>query len=205
MSKTTKAAKHPIVRQLDAAMRATDLDKIVTSKATSNGASHYVASAGGKAVTFSTDRWVNGVRKASVIGASFAALEKELAKPAARPKLARGITGRDAPNASKAIADANAKAKPAAAKKAARAQAKAKVANPDRPYKALVKFGDLGLREGTWTYYMVQQVLAHTSTAKASAATLADRERHYRHPNGNVKALDFNWSANVKKFIQFTD
>lgn len=89
----------------------------------------------------------------------------------------------------------------------AKAVAKAKPkgnAKANRKYKVLVPFEQTGVRPGTWTTYMVQQILAHTNTAQATEATRAERERQYRFPNGSPKPLDFNWAAK-KGFIQFVD
>lgn len=132
-------------------------------------------------------------------------LKGVIGKP--RPKLATGVTAKAAPNSAKAVADAakgkgKAKAEPA---KAEPAKAPAKPErNAARNYRALKSFEETGVRPGTWTTYMVQQILAHTNTAKAMEATRAERERSYKFPNGSPKPLDFNWAAK-KGFIEFVD
>lgn len=186
-------------------LTAAEADKIVESKSAVNTAIHFVRCAGGQDLTFPTARWSGEIREASKIGQSFKALQDLLAKPVPAAKLAKGITGRDAPHASKAIADANAKAKPVAkkaaeAKKAVKAEAKAKAAKPDRPYKHLVKLADITLRPGTWTEYMVQTIMSHKTTAAANAASQAKRDREF-----GGKKLDFKWTADAKKYIAFTD
>jgi hypothetical protein len=130
--------------------------------------------------------------------------------PKPRPKLATGVTAKNAPNSAKAVADAKGKAQPAKGK-AQPAKGKAQPAKPakpapnaDRKYKALMTFAETKVRPGTWTTYMVEQILRHTSTAKATEATRAERERSYKFPNGSPKPLDFNWAAK-KGFIQFLD
>jgi hypothetical protein len=125
-----------------------------------------------------------------------------VAKP--RPKLATGVTASTAPNSAKAVADAAAKAKPGKPAKPGKAQPAKPAPNADRTYKPLVTFEQTKVRPGTWTTYMVEQILRHTSTAKATEATRAERERSYKFPNGNPKPLDFNWAAK-KGFIQFLD
>jgi hypothetical protein len=133
-----------------------------------------------------------------------------------RAKLATGVTAKTAPNSAKAVADAKPKAEPKApakgkpkadpkapAKGKAKAEPKAKAdPNADRKYKALMTFEQTKVRPGTWTTFMVQTILAHTSTAKASEASRAQREREYKFPNGNPKPLDFGW-AEKRGFIQF--
>jgi hypothetical protein len=187
-----------------------DPDVIITSKAANpkNTEHHMVTSAGGESLTFPTERWVGKTRELSAVGGSFKALKAHWDKLQVA-KLAKGLNGRDAPHSSKAVADGRAKApakpaKPAKAaaqaKKAERAEAKAKAQKADRPYKALVKFADTGVRPGTWTTFMVETILAHKSTDAAMKASEARRNREF-----GGKKLDFKWAADVKKFIQFTD
>ena len=131
-----------------------------------------------------------------------------------RAKLATGVTAKTAPNAAKAVADAAPKGKgkveapkadpkPKGKGKPAKADPKPKAdPNADRKYKALMTLEQTKVRPGTWTTYMVEQILKHTSTAKATEATRAERERSHKFPNGNPKPLDFNWAAK-RGFIQF--
>lgn len=190
-----------------AKLTAAQADLIVTSKATANSVGHYVASAGGDSLTFPSAMWKGAMRTAAAVGQSFSALQALYAKTKDAPvtKLANGVTGRDAPHASKSVADAKASApkaeKPAAKAKPAKAAAPAKPAKgADRPYKALVKLADMpAMREGSWRLFMVETILAHKSTAAAQAA--CDKSNTFRG-----KKLDFSWSARSNGgFIAFTD
>lgn len=200
-AKATAKAKAP------AKLTAAQADIITTSMGTSNGTGHHVSSAGGDSMSFPTAMWKGEMRAAAKVGASFAAcvaLHKKLAENPA--KLATGVTGRDAPHASKAVADGKAKSAPAAkatapaAKPAKAAKAAKPAKGADRPYKALAKLADMpAMRPDSWRLFMVTTILAHKSTAAAQAA--CDKSNTFRG-----KKLDFSWSARSNGgFIAFTD
>lgn len=182
-AKSTAKAKGPKV----------DPDKIVASTGMVGGSQHIVKSAGGKELTFPTERWSGDIRKASAVGGSFAALEQAWAK-ANVVQLAKGVDARSAPHSSKAVADNAAKRKgaaPAKADKATKAAPKAKKVNPvssahDRTYKVVNK--DHGAREGSKRALQLAIVFAHTSTAAARAK--------------GAESCDFRFAAD-KGFIKF--
>jgi hypothetical protein len=74
-------------------------------------------------------------------------------------------------------------------------EARAAEGAKDRKYKALVKLGDLKLRDGSWTARMVEIILGNKTTDAAKSALLADKEYGDRR-------LDFKW-AEGKGFIEF--
>lgn len=141
-------------------------------------------------------------------------IAKEMGAPHAA-QLARGIKAGQAPHSAKALSDAAAKVKTtgkadavqakgkakADAKAARQAKAEAKAAErqswkTDRPYKVLVKLGDIALRDGTWTKVMVETALSHKDTGAANAALAKHREFGSRK-------IDWKWLADVRKYIQF--
>jgi hypothetical protein len=204
-AKAPAKATAPAKAKAPAKLTAAQADLIVSSKGGANSTSHHVHSAGGDTLSFPSDRWSGELRAACAVGQSFKAAEAlwaKLAKAAPAAKLATGISGRDAPHASKAIADSKAKAAPAAkatapaSKAAPAAKAPAPAKGADRTYKALANLADLGLREGTWTIYMVGLALKHTSTAKA------DAELAKKPFDAKARKLDWTWMA-AKKFIAF--
>lgn len=209
ITKTRAPAKKAATKAPAKAKVVKDPDIIAEAKPVASGGDYtFIKSNGGEQLILPNDRVVGQTAKLAVMGGSFKALTEHWNKQSVA-KLARGVDARSAPQSAKAVADSAAKAKPAkaapakaaaTAKKAERAEAKAKAANPDRPYKVLVKFADTGIRPGTWTTFMVESILAHKSTAAANAATQARRDREF-----GGKKLDFKWVADVKKFIQFTD
>lgn len=208
MTKTITKTRKPAAKAAPKAKVVKDPDIIASAKPVASGGHYtFVESNGGEKLIIPNDRMVGQTAKLAVMGGSFKALTEHWNKQSVA-KLARGVDARSAPQSAKAVQDSAAKAKPAkapakaaaTAKKAERAAAKAKASNPDRPYKVLVKFADTGIRPGTWTTFMVEAILSHKSTAAANAATQAKRDREF-----GGKKLDFNWVANVKKFIQFTD
>lgn len=125
-TKTKKAATKKTVAKT-VKLTAEQADKIVMSKATGNGLSHYVESAGGEKLSYPTDRWTGKLRDLSVVGGSFKAAKEEHSK-AAVATMARGLTSRAAPQSAKAVADQR-----ASAPKAAPAKAAPKAAKPAKP------------------------------------------------------------------------
>jgi hypothetical protein len=111
--KTAKVQKIKAITKKDGTM---DADVIVESKASNakNTETHVVRSAGGEILSFPTAQWQGAMRSLCAVGESFAAAKAHLETLKKVPaKMASGVTGRDAPHASKAIADARAKEKPA--------------------------------------------------------------------------------------------
>jgi hypothetical protein len=144
--KTKKAAAKKTVAKT-VKLTAEQADKIVISKATGNGRSHYVESAGGERLSYPTDRWTGKLRDLSVVGGSFKAAKEEHSK-AAVATMARGLTNRAAPQSAKAVADQRASApKAAPAAKAAPKAAKPAKAKPadDQRKLALTEKGEAKL------------------------------------------------------------
>lgn len=181
-------------------------DKIVSSKAVNDKdtSRHVVTAADGRSEIIPTERWIGDIRELSGVGMSMTAFQAAWAK-ANKAKLAKGVTGRDAPHSAKAIADSKAKAKgaapakaKAAEKKAAKAAEKAKQGT-NRPYTALVKVGDLAAREGTKRHAMLTCIL-NNKTTDAAKACIAKAKAEYA-----AEAQAFiNWAAK-SAYIKYAD
>jgi len=105
-------------------------------------------------------------------------------------KLVKKAAAKPAPKKADA---AKPKGNPEALKKAREARASKEAEN--RKYKVTAKLKDLTLREGSWTKFMVETILAHTTTDDAKAACKKSKEY-------GDKKLDFTWAA-AKGYIAF--
>lgn len=183
-------------------------DVISNVKNDSSGGGYIaIAAPGHKTLLLKPTQFKGDVAKLGVVGGSYAAVEAALAKQAeSKPagKLANGITGRDAPHASKAVADANkSKKDPVAEKllpkgKAAKADpikpakqiAKKAMTAPstggvDRKYKATKK--EDTSKPDSFRNYMISTIRAHGSTTPA-------KEAHAASGKFSHERLNFKWA-----------
>lgn len=146
----------------------------------------------GKCVVIPQHAFVGELTKLAVVGGSLKAVEAYIATHKPNAKLANGITSRDAPNASKAVADQRSnKAAPASAAKAtstkAAPKAKADSGLPDASAKLTVVAAN-PKKSGTSTY-------TRYAAAYKVGRTLADVLK-------NTTTADVKWDM-ARGFIRF--
>lgn len=161
------------------------------------------AAKGGLTTMVPNSKMIGAVAKAAVIGGSYkafvAAWEKAKASSPAMP--AKGVDGRSAPHASKAIADARAKANNKADAVTQKPAPKAKAEKPAKEatkskYSGAYKWtGENKARQGTWRYAMLECAKKNTTTDAGDACLKKDREF------GSQK-MDWRWMAN-QGYIKF--
>lgn len=165
-------------------------DKITAVAGTRSGPPHIVVSAGGKDLVIPQNRFSGEVAKLAKVGASLKAVETYLKDHIPQAKLANGITGRDAPHASKAVGDQRAatpKAVQAKGPAIAKSPAKAKLPSKgaDRSYTVLNR--DHGARAGSKRAIQLDIVFKHTSTNSAKAAGAEAVDISFAEKQGFIK------------------
>lgn len=190
LDKVAKGAPAP----KDTGKNAKRPDVITEVKAATSG-DKIAVSAGAGTVYVDRARMVGELNKLAAVGASLKAVQDYLATHKPEAKLARGLTGRDAPQSAAAAAQSRGKPAPASAapvkagtSKSAPKAAKAAGAprGGDRVYSATKK--PVEAREGTWRHYMLTMIRSAVSTSAANAA-------HAKSKQFSGNKLDFNWSA----------
>lgn len=168
-------------------------DSIVSVKATTTGPDHIIVVAGGKTINVPRSQMTGQLGKLAKVGASIKAVEQYIKDHKPDARLARGITGRDAPQASKAVADQRQPATPAPKAKAEKkATAKREPKGAEFSY-TIGKPADRA--EGSWTQHMLVMMQKATDTGAARAA-------HAKSGKFADKKLHFSW-ARDKGYIKY--
>lgn len=199
MSKTAPAPKPTTAKATAAKATAAKATKAAPADAitevSGKNAAVVIVQAGDAKLAFPIAKLKGQVAELAQVGVSIAALRAALGQPA-KPVLANGATGRTAPHAAKAVADAkakDAKAAPAAkAGKAPKAAPAPRAATAGDTYKSTGKGS--GARAGTWRHYMVTLVQAHGSKTEAREAHAKGKFAGFTADFAG-KTLDFGWMA----------